>query len=275
MDQKPVEREQILEALQVALEPLEPVLGLFEAGSAAFGRVDRWSDIDLGVLIEDDSVAEVFAVAESALESLSPVELRWVIPSPTWHGHAQRFYRLRDAGRFLLVDLTLMRRSDPNWFLEPEQHGQALVLFDKAGLLVPPPFDAEKWRARMRADLSSLRASMPMFESFVEKELLRGNLLDALSFYMGQTLRPLITVLGMRFRPLRYHFGPRYLRLDLPPELYQELTELYQVRDAADLQAKQQRAHALFHQTAAELDLDALPLESLSAEARAPHLPPG
>jgi hypothetical protein len=264
----PVDRERILDALRQALQPRPDVWAFWEGGSAATGRLDAWSDMDLQLICDDDRVQDVFGAAEEALRSVSPIELCWRVPEPAWHGHSQRFYRLRDAGPYLMIDLTVMRRSASMRFTEPEQHGRVLVYFDRSGLLAPPPFDAEAFRARMRADLDNLRDMFPILQPLVEKELLRGRVLDALSFYHSLTLRPLVTVLGMLHRPLRYTFGLRYLNHDFPRDVVQQLEALAYVADPQDLLAKHARAQALFQDAVGRLDLDAIPLEQLSRAAR-------
>jgi hypothetical protein len=62
---------------------------MWEGGAAAFKRVDQWSDIDLQVDVADDRVADTFAVIEKTLTKLSPIGLKYALPSPTWHGHAR------------------------------------------------------------------------------------------------------------------------------------------------------------------------------------------
>ena len=109
-----ITREQIIQALQQALLAKSFVYAMWEAGSAAFGRLDEWSDIDLHVDVADEQVSTVFEIVEAALESLSPIELKYEVPQPTWHGLAQTFYRLRDTGDFLVIDLAVVKHSNPN-----------------------------------------------------------------------------------------------------------------------------------------------------------------
>ncbi len=45
---------------------------------------------------EQRSIADI---VERALESVSPIALRFEVPQPTWHGHYQAFYRLRAVPR--------------------------------------------------------------------------------------------------------------------------------------------------------------------------------
>lgn len=261
-------REAILERLAERLRPRADVLALWEAGSTAFGRTDEWSDLDLATVVEDGAGDAVFAAVEEALSSLSPIDLVWRVPEPAWHGASQRFYRLTDAAPTLFVDLEVLARSNTKRSLEPEQHGHAVVLFDKGDFSVPPPFDEAALRARMKADLADVIAKFEMMQCLVDKELRRGNAIEAFAFYWAMTLRPLVTVLGMQHRPLRYDFGLRYVGRDFPPDVARTIETLVVVADTSALADLLPGARALFRQTVADLSIDALPLAALSAEAR-------
>lgn len=253
MDSFTINRQQIAAALLQALEPVEYVHAMWEGGSAAFGRADQWSDLDLQVDVEDEHAAEVFPLVEAALEQLSPIELRYEIPQPSWHGHAQVFYRLRDAGPFLMVDLAVMKHSSSNKFLERELHGEALVYFDRCGATQPPTFDQTALQQRLQARLADLRLRFEMFQNLVVKEFYRQHPLDALVSYHSLTLRPLVEVLRMQHQPARHEFGPRYIYVDLPAEDALRLEELYFVASLEDLQAKHDQAQAWFQQVSAAL----------------------
>ncbi|HTJ41135.1 MAG TPA: nucleotidyltransferase domain-containing protein [Kofleriaceae bacterium] len=259
-------REQILEALRVAVEPL--ALAMWEGGSVARGAADAMSDIDLSIVVEDDAVAAMWGPIEAALSARSPIALAWHAPEPAWHGHAQRIYRLRDASPWLLVDVAIIKRSAADKFVDPEQHGVARVIFDRIGASAPRPFDANAFRDKLRAGLARAVTTFEMFESFVEKELARGRLIDAIHFWRGLAVTPLITVLSVKYRPLRFDFSPRYLDRDFPADVVRELIELHYVRDADDLRAKRPRARALFERTVAAIDLDAIDLDAIVSAAR-------
>jgi predicted nucleotidyltransferase len=263
-----MDRERIVGAIVEALETRDDVLAVWEAGSTAWGRADALSDVDLQVVVEDEAVGTAFDVVEATLARLGGIERRWEVPEPAWHGHSQRFYTLAGAPPWLFVDLVVMKRSADDFFLLPEQHGRARVLLDRAGLTAPPPFDAAALRERLRRERDGLLARFELFQVLVTKEIERGHPIDALAFYHGLTLRPLVTVLGMRYRPLRFDFGARYLDDDLPEPVARELESLYFVADTVDLAAKHQRARRLFHETVAAVDPDALDLEGASRAVR-------
>ncbi|QDG50692.1 nucleotidyltransferase domain-containing protein [Persicimonas caeni] len=245
----PVTRHEILALLKTVLEPQDGVCAMWRGGSAARGESDEWSDIDAVVVCEEENVDAVFDTVEAALPRLSPIDLVWKVPEPTWHGHAQRFYRLVDAPDHLLIDLVVMIRGSHERFLVPERHGLAVPVFDKVGLIKPAEFDAQAFRAKMRADLADTKVRFEILQCMVDKEIQRGRPLDALNFYFGLTLTPLIKVLGMRYRRSRYDFGRRYTREDFPTDVADKVEALHFVRDLDDLETKHDRAQQLFWQT--------------------------
>jgi len=228
----PITRDDITGAVRRALEPLPYV--------------------DLQADAEDDRAADVFDAVESALRELSPIELRYVLPEPTWHGHSQRFYRLRDASEFLVIDFVVVHHSKPDKFLQRELHGEPIVYFDKSGVVRPEPVDRKALKERLRDRVESLNVNFQLFGLLAPKEIWRGNPLDALVYYHGFTLRPLVEMLRISRTPERHGFYVRYARHDLPSALVGELTDLFYVRDAADLLEKHARAKRLFVEALAE-----------------------
>jgi hypothetical protein len=249
----PLTRDDLLRAIREATEPRETVLAFWEAGSKAMGAADQWSDLDLQLLVQDGAQAETIQAVEEALLRLSPIDLRFEVPQPTFHGHWQAFYRLAEAGPYLLIDLVIMQESEPNRYLEPEIHGIATVYFDKQGLIVPPHIASEAFAAELAQRIPLLETPAELFHIFVEKELRRGRELDALHYYQGTLITRLVQALRMRYCPWRYNFGLRYLQRDLPEAVYQELRPLLFVADPAELAEKKAAALALLRRTLAEL----------------------
>jgi GrpB-like predicted nucleotidyltransferase (UPF0157 family) len=250
-----VERADIVNMLRMALEPLEYAHAMWEGGAAGFGRVDAWSDVDLHVVVDDDRVAEAFAVAEQALTLLTPIDVKYELPQPTWHGHAQAFYRFRRASEFLLLDLVIMKQSDPNRFIHVPIHGLRRLVFDKTGVAEPPPFDDGAHLKQIENRLNTLRTTFPLFQSLTLKELNRGNDLEALGFYHSFTLRPLVEVLRIQHCAARYNFHSRYIHYDLPAEVVQQLRPMFFVASADELRAQHAAAGELFYATMERIDL--------------------
>ena len=246
-----IERSTLIQTLREALLTTPGVDAAWEGGSAAFGTHDTWSDVDAVAVVADDTIDDVFAAVQAALESLSPIALRYDVPGTA--GYSQKFYRLRDAGEFLVVDLVLIRSSDPLLFREVELHGQGTTWFDRRGLLAERHLDTADDAAKARARVPVLDGAFQMFQHIVTKERLRGRAVEALTFYQAMTLRPLIEAVRLLHAPHTRIFGPRYLARDLPPAACARIEHLSFVRDLVDLAAKHEEARLWFDRCMARL----------------------
>jgi hypothetical protein len=248
-----IQRESIVDACHSALQTLPSVRAAFLAGSEAFGRQDKYSDIDLSCVAPMADADAIFAAVEANLTRMSPIALKLVMPqSGLWPELTQRFYRLRDTDEFLMIDFCQMTPKQLQTFLEPTRHGTPVVLFDRDGLIKPGPMDADHG-ARMNKRLEWLRASFPMFQNLVRKAVLRDDLVEAIAMYQGQTMRPLVDLLRIRHNPARFDYGLRYTAYDLPAAVVAELNELMWPRDGRDLLRKLDRAKARFDETITQL----------------------
>ena len=236
-----IDRSQVLLALQRGLEAFPYVIALWEAGASAFDRLDEWSDVDLFLVVNDEQVSGIFETVRSILEGLTPIELEWELPQPTWHGHRQCFWRLEGASPYLLVDLCVLQASADRRFLDRSRHGQARVLFDKCRWTEVGSEESQLDTTLQERRLE-LSKRMRLFGLFVEKEIKRGRLIDAVALYHTLILRPLVELLRARYDPARFDFGPRYLHRDLPTSVAEKLQPLWFVKDMNDLREKQRRA---------------------------------
>jgi predicted nucleotidyltransferase len=240
-------REKILAAVIAALEPKDFVLAFWQGGSAAHGYTDRWSDLDIEVIVEDNFIQATFEIFEAALESLSEISFKYRVPEPTWHGHSQTFYQLADASPFLVIDFAVMKRSSPNDFLEIERHGNPVIAFDKANLVTPKHLNKKEHFDKMQARFEQLKQIYYFLQLFVKKEIERGHLAQAITNYQNYTLAPLVELLGMIYRPERYDFrNLKYFNRDFPAEIVAQVELLYCISDLNDLIAKQQVAEQIF-----------------------------
>jgi hypothetical protein len=237
-----LDRDAVNQAIKRALEPLDYVHALWEAGAASWGRIDPWSDLDLNVDADDGKAEAVFHAVEKALKSLSRIELKCPIPFPPDHDYAQAFYRLADASPFLMVDLAIFRHSASDKFLQSEVHGPPVYLFSKRKVKAVAPVDRGALLARIMARVERLRLRHGMFACFVEKEIRRGNTIEAIGNYQRIVLDTLLELLRIRYHPLHYNFATRYVHYELPPPVVRRFTRLSFVRDLEDLRRKNRTA---------------------------------
>lgn len=247
-------RERIFAAVLPVLQADDSVRACWEGGSVAMHRADEFSDIDLYVVADAARHQPVLDAFERALASAAPLAHVWRVEPPGFPGVSQRIYLLHGAPRFFAVDCALVTADGAVQFLERERHGEPRVLFDRDALVTALPLDRARHAERMRQRLAQIRASWPVYLTIVEKELARGRSLDAIGFYFGGLLRPLVELLGMHHRAARFDYGWRYLHQDLPAGLQGQLERFAYVSGPDEIRthlpALDRLARALF----AELD---------------------
>lgn len=249
-----ITRNTIVRTLTEALEPLPWVDALWEGGSAAFGRADAWSDVDVYAVVADDKLDEAFRVVEGALTRLSPIRLKYEPAWPPESGTSQAFYRLERASEYLLVDLAVFKRSARDKYLEPQLHGQAIFAFNKGGVVAVPRLDLDPFVARLLERRDRLRARVDLFGVFVTKELRRGNGLGAQDEYQRVVLDALTQVLWMRYHPAHYTFGRKYAHYEFPSEVAARLERLSFVAGRDALADTCREAIAWFKEVVRDID---------------------
>ena len=175
-------RDRIAGAVTDALKPLPTVFAGWEGGSAAFGALDRYSDIDLTFLVDDEVPFEqLYAPLESALNAVSPI----TVSQPVTLG---RYYKVKDGGEFLFIDIVFLRAGEPDHYLDVERHGHVIPLFDKGDWLRPRPLDEKALGARRDKRFRELQNWFPASQSFVRKVILRGSRSSSRRLRSGSSL---------------------------------------------------------------------------------------
>lgn len=244
-------RRAVVEALIARLLPLPAARACFEGGSAATGRVDDYSDIDLVVVAPLAAAATIFEAIEGALAERGRISHAWHIEPAPFPDTAQRFYFLADAPPFFAVDCLVVTEEAVATFLERERHGEPLVYFDRSGKVRARPADQPALAQRRARRWSQLQGAVPVYAMLVDKELARGRPLEALGFYHA-LLRALLEVLGIAHRPDRFDFGWRYVETQLPADAQALLRHFAFVGDPQTLG---ERAGALADELRARLAL--------------------
>lgn len=242
-----MERLALLERIVDVLKNQKNVLACWEGGSAAFGQNDMLSDIDCQAFLDSsEAVAHVLQALETTLAELPGIRFRYEVPQPAWHGHFQCFYIFENSSPFHMLDLVLMHQKQ-NMFLETERHGTPHVFFDHAQICVPQAWDRTANQLKIKARVQQIQNSFAVFHHLVDKEIQRNRPIDAMHFYSGSLISRLVEVARMVHCPDRYDYSARYLKRDLPGELYNQIEPLFYVSDLNDLAFKKQKLCDLFY----------------------------
>jgi hypothetical protein len=260
-----------------ALEGCDAALAGWEAGSAAFGRADLTSDLDVCVIATDlDARTSVLDAIEEELADVTDLDLLDIGLSAFG---VQRFWQPARPGEdapMCMVDVSVLAREGDaeklRELLTVERHGRGLTMYDPDGVLAEAAaaatFDPAAHRERIQVELDRLRARRTMFASFGPKELARGRALDAHGMHHAMVVLPLVALLGMVHRPLRFDFGLRYLHDELPADVVECLVPIVEP-GAERLPAAIVEGTAWIDALLEDLDPDELPIEAHAEQMRA------
>jgi predicted nucleotidyltransferase len=230
-------------------EPIENVYAVWQNGSIAFDRLDDYSDIDLAVECEKDIIPSLIEKTEKILEEVVGIEARYEIKQNPFPGMEQIFYKFKNTSPFLLLDIGFLKHGEnKEGFIQPEIHGEVKVHFDKIGMTEVKELEKGEWDKKMAARVELIKKRHEVFNVMPLKELPREQFVDAFAFYNGFYLNTLVELLRIKYKPFRYNFGLRYLKYDLPPEVFAEVEQLIFIKDAEDMKNKIFKAKAMIEE---------------------------
>ncbi len=218
-----------------ALRDNPKFIALWEAGSAATGTTDQYSDIDLLFLCSCET-DEAFATIEALMP---PISHRYIEPAGPDLKH--RIYFHEDSPEHFYADIGVLREDAQETLKELmviERHGQPIIYFDKKGLIRPHRLNQTEWQSKLETRVKELEDALPIYVTQVLKALDRRRNAEAFAFYYHGLLRKLVELLGMRFRPYRYDFELRYLERDFPQKEQESIHEYMKYVDPDDLRKK-------------------------------------
>ena len=197
-------------------------------GSAATGGYDEWSDLDLDVLCTPGTATTVYSRWLTRAREDFDVRGVWEVPEHVWADGRQCFLNLQDRpGQLIeptrIIDLHVSDLSDHHSHLDVRRHGTPIVLHDPDSLIVLEPEDVS---ASLAAAVAQARQRRAVDEWLVNRAIARGDVAEAVDFYLRFALAPVVRLVRAGHCPWRHDFGFRYLREDLPPEVADRIEEL-------------------------------------------------
>lgn len=212
-------------------------------GSAATGGYDEWSDLDIDLLCTPGEADAVHDRLVARIREDFDVDHVWELPKATWPdgrqcfvNHQHRPGALKEPTR--IVDLHISELSDAHRFVDVRRHGTPIVVHDPDGLVELRHDDEEAMRAAIAEGVEQIRQRRATAEWLVNRALRRGQMPEAVQFYLGFGLGPLVRLLRVEHCPWRHDFGLRYLHEDLPADVATRVSALVPgTADLADLSA--------------------------------------
>jgi hypothetical protein len=215
-------------------------------GSAATGGYDEWSDLDLDVLCTPGTSTAVYLRWLAQAREDFVVRQFWAVPEHVWPDGRQCFLGLQDRPGLLLeptriIDLHVSDLSDKHSHLDVRRHGTPIVLYDPDGLIV---LEEEDVSASLAAAVDQARQRRAIDEWLVNRAIARGQVAEAVDFYLRFALGTLVQLLRVQHCPWRHDFRVRYLREDLPAEVADRIEALVPGASSATLEELSMRCYA-------------------------------
>jgi len=227
-------RKDFIEKLKDILINCEFIYTVWEGGSAATGYLDEYSDLDLGMICDDEKIEVAFELIENFLQSNYGIKQKFRMPEPNWHGHSQCFYQLEELPEFLYADILIEKLSSGNRFMEKDRHGKAVVWFDKKDLFDPTPTPKDAVEAKCKRIYQMTAESIWVLVIEAKKQILRGNVVDAAVTY-NQLLNRMAPLFNLKYRRSKVDFGLRYLERDFFKEIVEWFIDKLYIKDLTDM----------------------------------------
>jgi len=230
-------RRAALEAVLHELHEVTCARACWEGGSAATGRVDAFSDIDLCIAAKLSDAAVIFDAVERGLGRIGTIAHSWHVEPAPFSGTAQRFYIPNDAPPYFALDCLVIEPSSTRALLERERHGEPVVYFDHGVDIAATPLDRAAHHDKLRKRRAQIAQSAPVYAMLARKELARGRVLEAFGFYQA-LIRAMIELHGMQARPERFDFGFRYVDTDFPADIKARIGHFAFVSNTSELASR-------------------------------------
>jgi len=245
-----IDRDDIIKALHIALEPLPYIHALWLEGADANGMVDEYSDIDFWIDFDDTYEEAAIAAVEDALATFAKIDLKEVFSHP--HPKIrQRVYHLAGTSEFLMLDVCWQchSRADEIVYIEGSIVENALPLFDKSNVLRWKAYDPTDDTDTHKAVLSKAQYRYGQ-HSRVWKYVRRGLYLEAYAYYNQYVLNPLIDLLRLLYTPANTDYYLCHISHHIPADAREKLEWFAQIASLGDIAAHMEPAREWFDELA-------------------------
>lgn len=231
-------REIICKELNDFLFKQSEVLAVWEGGSVATGFADKYSDLDLVIVVNDEYVEETFRSLDEFIDKTYQIIRKFRVPEPTWHGFSQTFYQAKDVPDLFYFDISVMKKSLEDKFLENSRHGYAKIWFEKEKFVKEvQSIDSEvEQRVKKFFNIATATDFITILE--IKKGIKRALFSEVFPLYFTFIVRHLGILLNIIHRPHKVDFNLRYIYRDYPEADYKLLESALQVNNISELDSK-------------------------------------
>jgi len=232
------DREFIRKDMKDLLYQRNDVIAVWEGGSVATGFDDEYSDLDLGIICEDDSVETLYELVTEYLDKNYGIINKYRVPEPTWHGFSQCYYQTANVPELFYFDIAFIKRSVKEKFTESDRHGNSYVWFQKEEMLDSTPTSEEVFLQRGKMFYQKGTETFFLIDNAVLKYIKRNNFTEAFPAYYAFIARNLGIMLNLKHRPCKVDFGLLYGYRDYSTDDHKLIENLLKVNNLDELTQK-------------------------------------
>ena len=221
----------IVEELKEIMEQDAAVHAMWIAGSVAEGYDDELSDIDVWLDIDDGQDEAMFSSIETFLQSKDELDINFSEDRSPPFTH--KVYHLAHMNPYHFIEINLHTHSHKYEFIEGIR--KIKVLFDKDGTTTFKPLDESDYNRMLQERKQFLTQRIELGQLSVQKEITRGQFMDALHNYQFWLVEPVIELARIKYAPLKISYGLKHGSRDLPKETTAEIESLYIIASLEDL----------------------------------------
>lgn len=240
-----ITRDDIINKLKYALEPLPFVYALWLEGADTNGTLDEYSDIDIWIDVEDSNIDKVLDAVESALLRLGRIDYKYVMPQ----GHpklGQTVYHLEESSEYLMIDMNWQLHSrDDYTFIRGDKIETARVIFDKDNIIRYKDYDLQDNAESNTRRLEEARYRYTQ-HCRVLKYVYRRMYPEAYAYYNRYVVEPLIDLLRLIYTPAHSDYYLIHISHHIPEVERQKLESFLRISSFEDIEKKTAEAQVWF-----------------------------
>ena len=245
-----INRARIIKAIENGLKDNPAVFAFWLEGADSTDMVDRYSDIDIWLDVEDGEEQEIFEEVERVLSGLAPIDFSYE-PENHHPKIRQKSVHLKGTSEYLMIDVCIQSHSRDFQFIRGIGD-DPLVIFNRGGVRFRDAGEAELHQILVERvhHIKNVFSQQMRVLSKVE----RGEFLEAWMYYSKWTLQPLAELLRIRYAPHKYDHYFKHVQRDLPGEVVSQLEDLAGIKSLEDIRQGVNRASELFKENLREVE---------------------
>lgn len=244
-------REKIIEEISNYFSNKDYIFACWLGWSYANDEVDKYSDIDIFLWVENWKSEFVFDEIEKILfniwelDFISDIKIEW--------NQKIRFYHIKNTIDSLIIDLWIIEESDWIIFEESHPYFKPKIIFDKNDFIKFKKINEKELLENIEI---FLKEQIDLFwqRSRIKSYIYRKNYIEATNYYIKFMYMPLISLLRIKYTPKLYNWWRIHISRHFSIDIVKELEQLMKFNSIEDIAKNLKISEKWFLEILNELD---------------------